>query len=934
MGCPATPIRGSCPSSGSTRPCPWGWGRITSIYHARFNRYLENRRIDDTSGTRVWCFLGDGECDEPETLGSISLAAREQLDNLTWVINCNLQRLDGPVRGNGKVVQELEAIFRGAGWNVIKVIWGSGWDELLARDVDGVLLHRMNTTVDGEFQRYAVESGAYIREHFFGPDPRLRALVEHLSDDDLRNLPRGGHDYEKIYAAYKAATNQVGAPTVILAKTIKGWTLGTDVEARNATHQIKKMSNEQLRALRLRLHLEDVIPEAALDAEDPPYYRPPVDSPEHRYLMDRRNALDGPLPSRSVAVRRELTLPPDSAFDELAAGSGVQAVSTTMAFTRLVRTLARAEGFGPRIVPIIPDEARTFGMDALFREFGIYASQGQRYESVDANLLLSYTESQQGQLLEEGITEAGSMASFTAAGTAYAHRGVPMVPFFVFYSMFGFQRVGDLIWAAADAQARGFLLGATAGRTTLLGEGLQHQDGHSLVLASTVPTCQAYDPAFAYEMAAIVRAGIARMYGHGHDRDSSVFYYLTLYNENYPMPARAESVSDADITEGLYRWAPPPDDLASQVTILFSGTAHQAARDAQAALAADGIGAELWSATSYKRLREDALSVERANRLHPESEPEVAPVTARLATSSGPIIAVTDFMKAVPDQIARFVPAGRRFVPLGHRRLRSLRHPRRAAALLRDRRGPRGDRRPGRAGRRGSTSSARPWPRPSPATASIPTPPIPAPAEGRPAPAKVGLATMAAPTMPITGDAAADKLLMTDPLALLLGMLLDQQVPMEWAFKGPATLKERLGGQLDATAIAAMDPEDLVAVFVAKPALHRYPAAMARRAHDLCQFLVEHYDGDAGAVWRGVRSGDELYRRVRELPGYGEEKAKIFLAILAKRLGKRPAGWEAAAAPFSDATPRSVADIDSVESLAKVREFKKLKKAQGKGKAD
>jgi pyruvate dehydrogenase E1 component len=666
------------PGGLSSYPHPWlmpdfweyptvsmGLGPLNSIYHARFNRYLQNRRIDDTSGTRVWCFLGDGECDEPETLGSISLAAREQLDNLTWVINCNLQRLDGPVRGNGKIVQELEAIFRGAGWNVIKVIWGSGWDELLARDVDGVLLHRMNTTVDGEFQRYAVESGAYIREHFFGPDPRLRALVEHLSDDDLRNLPRGGHDYEKIYAAYKAATTQVGAPTVILAKTIKGWTLGTDVEARNATHQIKKMSNEQLRTLRVRLHLEDVIPEEALDADDPPYYRPPADSPEHRYLMERRSSLDGSLPARSTAVRRALTLPPDSTFDELAAGSGTQAVSTTMAFTRLLRTLARAEGFGPRLVPIIPDEARTFGMDALFREFGIYASQGQRYESVDAKLLLSYTESQQGQLLEEGITEAGSMASFAAAGTAYAHRGVPMVPFFVFYSMFGFQRVGDLIWAAADAQAKGFLLGATAGRTTLLGEGLQHQDGHSLVLASTVPTCQAYDPAFAYEMAAVVRAGLTRMYGADQGPDSSVFYYLTLYNENYVMPPRPDGVTDEDITSGLYRWAPPPDDLESAVTIVFSGSAQGAARQAQAQLASDGIGAELWSATSYKRLREDALSVERRNRLHPGAEPEVAPVTAKLASSAGPIVAVTDFMKAVPDQIARFVPSGRAFVPLG-----------------------------------------------------------------------------------------------------------------------------------------------------------------------------------------------------------------------------------------------------------------------------
>ena len=668
----------------SSYPHPWlmpdfweyptvsmGLGPINSIYQARFNRYLQHRHLDDTSESRVWCFLGDGECDEPETLGSISLAAREGLDNLTWVINCNLQRLDGPVRGNGKIVQELEAIFRGAGWNVIKVIWGSGWDELLARDVDSVLLHKMNTTVDGEFQRFTVESGAYIREHFFGPDPRLRKLVEHLSDDDLRNLPRGGHDYGKLYAAYKAATEQKGAPTVILAKTVKGWTLGTEVEARNATHQIKKMSTLQLQTLRTRLHIEDVIDADALDGDDPPYYRPPADSPEHRYLMDRRRALDGPLPSRSLAIRRPLPMPPDAPFAELDAGSGGQSVSTTMAFTRLLRNLARAEDFGPRIVPIIPDEARTFGMDALFHEFGIYAAHGQHYDPVDSQLLLSYTESQDGQLLEEGLTEAGSMASFTAAGTAYAHRGVPMVPFFICYSMFGFQRVGDLIWAAADAQAKGFMLGATAGRTTLLGEGLQHQDGHSLVLASTVPTCQAYDPAFAYEMAAIIKAGIHRMYGGTDAAGASgagdpVFYYVTLYNENYEMPTRPDGVTDDDILGGLYRWADAPDDLGSQATIIFSGSAQGAARDAQTALATHhGIGVELWSATSYKRLREEALEAERWNRLHPADEPRVAPVTARLASSSGPIIAVTDFMKAVPDQIGRFVPPGRSFVPLG-----------------------------------------------------------------------------------------------------------------------------------------------------------------------------------------------------------------------------------------------------------------------------
>jgi pyruvate dehydrogenase E1 component len=646
-----------------------GLGPINSIYQARFNKYLHNRRIDDTSGSRVWCFLGDGECDEPETLGSISLAAREQLDNLTWVVNCNLQRLDGPVRGNGKVIQELEAVFRGAGWNVIKVIWGAKWDELLARDVDGVLLNKMNTTVDGEFQRYAVESGAYIRDHFFGPDPRLRKLVEHLSDEDLRWLPRGGHDYRKLYSAYKAATDQEGAPTVILAKTVKGWTLGSEVEGRNATHQIKKMTNEQLLHLRERLYLQDQIPEESLaPGKEPPYYRPPQDSDEYRYMMERRTALDGAVPRREVKVRRPLELPKPDVFGEFDSGSGKQEVSTTMAFTRLLRNLARDEKFGPRVVPIIPDEARTFGMDALFREFKIYASQGQKYDPVDAQLLLSYTESKDGQILEEGITEAGSMSSFTAAGTAYATRGVPMIPFFTFYSMFGFQRVGDLIWAAADARARGFLLGATAGRTTLLGEGLQHQDGHSLLLASTVPTCEAYDPAFAYEMAAIIRRGIDRMYGPdalapGND----VFYYLTLYNENYVQPAKptTKGIDDA-IISGLYKWADAPKGPKRRATILFSGSAQGAARQAQADLAEHfDVAAELWSATSFKKLREEALSVERWNRLHPDDEPRTPYVHSQLSSSKGPIVAVTDFLKAVPDQIARWIPDQHQYIPLG-----------------------------------------------------------------------------------------------------------------------------------------------------------------------------------------------------------------------------------------------------------------------------
>lgn len=645
-----------------------GLGPLTALYQARFNRYLLNRKIDDTSASRVWAFLGDGECDEPETLGSISLAAREQLDNLVFVVNCNLQRLDGPVRGNGKIIQELEATFRGAGWNVIKVIWGSKWDELLARDTSGALLNKMNTTVDGEFQRYTVEDGNYIRENFFGPDPRLREMVSHLSDEALQSLPRGGHDYRKLYAAYRSAIENTGSgrPTAILCKTVKGWTLGDDIEGRNATHQIKKMTDTQLKTLRDRLHLNEEISDADLDAEDPPYYRPPVDSVEYQYMIERRRALGGAMPRRTTTVRKAISLPSDDVFKEFETGSGEQSVSTTMGFTRLLRNLARDKDFGERVVPIIPDEARTFGMDSLFRELKIYASQGQKYEPVDHNMLLKYSEASDGQILEEGITEAGSLASFIAAGTSYATRGVPMVPFYTFYSMFGFQRVGDLIWQAADARAKGFLLGATAGRTTLHGEGLQHQDGHSLVLASTVPACRAYDPAFAYEVATIVREGIKEMYGESLN---DVFYYLTLYNENYPMPIMpAASDSNKSIVEqimqGLYLWKPAPAAKHS-ASILFSGSAHSAASAAAAELLERyGVGCELWSATSYKLLREQALEVERWNRLHPEQQERQPLVTELLDGGAGPIVAVSDFMRIVPEQVARFVPS-RSFTPLG-----------------------------------------------------------------------------------------------------------------------------------------------------------------------------------------------------------------------------------------------------------------------------
>jgi len=636
-----------------------GLGPINSIYHAQFLRYLANRGIDDTSNTRIWSFLGDGETDEPETLGSISLAGREKLDNLTWVVNANLQRLDGPVRGNGKIIQELEAMFRGAGWNVIKVIWGSGWDALLARDVDGVLVNKMNATVDGEYQRYRTESGAYIREHFFGPDPKLLALVEDMTDEQIWDLRRGGLDHQKIYAAYKSATELRGAPTVILAKTVKGWTLGSNVAGKNATHSIKKLSGDQLKDLRDRLSLHDELSDSDLDAGNPPYLRFSEDSAEYRYLMERREQLNGPLPSGGSATRIPLALPEHTPFAEFDAGSGTVEVSTTGAFTRLLRSLTRDPNIGERVVPIIPDEGRTFGMDALFKEIGIYAPEGQLYEPVDHNLILSYKESKDGQILEQGITEAGATASWIAAATAYATRGVPMVPFYAYYSMFGFQRVGDALWGASDAGARGFLLGATAGRTTLSGEGLQHQDGHSHVLASTIPACEAYDPAFAYEMATIIEDGIARMYG----QNENVFYYLTLYNEPFAQPAKPDG-SDEGILAGLYKWDDGPADSGTKATIVFSGAAQKAAREARAELADRfGIAAELWSATSYKRLREDALAVDRWNRLNPGDTPRKAYVTSALENSSGPIVAVTDYMRAVPDQIAPYAP--RSFTSLG-----------------------------------------------------------------------------------------------------------------------------------------------------------------------------------------------------------------------------------------------------------------------------
>jgi pyruvate dehydrogenase E1 component len=653
----------------SSYPHPWlmpnfwqfptvsmGLGPVMSIYHARFNRYLEHRGLKDTSRQRIWCFVGDGETDEPESLGALTVASREGLDNLTWVVNCNLQRLDGPVRGNGKIIQELEAIFRGAGWNAIKVVWGSHWDPLLERDKDGLLVRRMGEVVDGEYQRYIVESGAYIREHFFGKYPELLKMVEHLSDEQLQRLGRGGHDPVKVYAAYKAAVEHRAQPTVILAKTVKGYGLGEAGEGRNITHQAKKLNEKELVEFRSRFG----IPISDDEVADAPFYRPPQDSGEIQYLVARRKELGGFVPTRGTDRCPPLTAPPWSFFAAEQKGSGELEASTTMVFVNLLRRLMQNKEIGKWIVPIIPDEARTFGMEGMFTQFGIYSNQGQLYEPVDYKTLTRYREEKNGQLLEEGITEAGSVSSFIAAGNAYTTQGVPTIPFFIYYSMFGFQRIGDLIWAAADMRTRGFLLGGTAGRTTLMGEGLQHQDGQSHILASTVPNLVCYHPAYAYEIAAIIQDGIRRMYENGE----SIFYYMTLLNENYRQPPMPEDQGVQEgILRGMYRFRPAPAVKKPAVKVpvhLFgSGAILNEVLRAQGMLAERfGVAADVWSVTSYTELRRDALACERWNRLHPAQKPRHSYVENQLGKEQGIFLAASDFMKSLPEMITRWVPGG------------------------------------------------------------------------------------------------------------------------------------------------------------------------------------------------------------------------------------------------------------------------------------
>ena len=644
----------------SSYPHPWlmpgfwefptvsmGLGPLAAIYQARFNRYLQARGLADTSKSRVWAFLGDGECDEPESLGCLHLAARERLDNLVFVVNCNLQRLDGPVRGNDKIIQELEAGFHGAGWKVIKVIWGREWDSVLAADQDGILIRRMGEALDGDYQKYSVESGDYIRDHFFNSEP-LKRLVEHLSDGDLQRLRRGGHDFRKVYAAYKEAVETEGKPVVILAKTVKGWTLGEGAEGRNIAHQAKKMSMNELKSFRDRLFLD--IPDAEL--EDPPFLKFPENSEPHRYMMERRAQLGGSVPSRAQ-ISVPLNVPDTDWYSRFLSGSGEQEASTTGAFARLLAQLMNHKELGKRVVPIIPDEARTFGLDALFRRHGIYSSKGQLYEPVDAAMLLSYREAKDGQVLEEGICEAGAMASFIAAGTSYATFQQPMIPVYIFYSMFGFQRTGDQCWAAADQRTRGFLVGATFGRTALNGEGLQHQDGHSHLLASTNPSVVSYDPAFAHEIAVIVKDGLHRMFAMEED----IYYYLTVHNDSYAQPVMPEG-SEQGILHGLYKFADAPNGK-HPVTLLGSGSIMMEVLRAAAILAEQfDVAAEVWSATSYSELRRQALSTERWNTLHPLETPRTTRVAQILADTKGPIIAASDNMMAIPDQVARWVRGG------------------------------------------------------------------------------------------------------------------------------------------------------------------------------------------------------------------------------------------------------------------------------------
>jgi pyruvate dehydrogenase E1 component len=637
-----------------------GLSPLMGIYQARFNEYLMDRGLKDTSQQKVWVFVGDGEVDEPETLGALTLASREQLENLIFVINCNLQRLDGPVRGNGKIIQELEAIFRGAGWNVIKVIWGSDWDPLLAKDEHGLLVRRMDEVVDGYYQKYSVEPGSYTRQHFFGVHPELLKMVEHLSDEQIRKLRRGGHDPEKVYAAYQAAVEHRGSPTVILAKTVKGYGLGESGEGRNITHQQKKMNEEELREFRNRFG----IPISDDEVAAAPFYRPPLDTPEIEYILERRKELGGFVPQR-VARAGPLAAPSPDLFEEFLKGTGNREASTTMAFARLIAKLLRDPSLGKQIVPIIPDEARTFGLETLFRQCGIYSHLGQLYEPVDSETLLYYREARDGQILEEGITEAGSMSSFIAAGTAYATHGINMLPFFIFYSMFGFQRIGDLIWAAADMRTRGFLMGGTAGRTTLNGEGLQHEDGHSHLLASAVPNVVAYDPAFAYELALIIQEGIRRMFQAQED----VIYYLTLYNENYSMPPMPQGAAKG-ILAGMYklqagaatgraRGRPDKNATGRKVHLFGSGPILRETMRAHEILADKyGIASDVWSVTSYKELRRECLAVDRWNRLHPTEKPRQSYLTRLLEHEEGPFIAASDYMKSVPEMIAPWVRGG------------------------------------------------------------------------------------------------------------------------------------------------------------------------------------------------------------------------------------------------------------------------------------